>query len=252
MNKPSFLNRDYPLMTTMVQAQTPDRVIELMEKSKPEGADAFGIQACRLQPEFQNIEQYKKMIAHADGRPVYVTNYRYGSNEGKTDKELAEGLIALAEAGGTLCDVVGDYFCKDPDELTLDPEAIKKQMELIDILHEKGAEVLISSHTYKFRTAERVLEMALEQERRGADIVKIVTGAENMEQQMENLRITTLLKKELRVPYLFLSCDECSVHRRIGPFLGCCMWLCVYEHDELATPAQPLLHKIRNIRDNFG
>ena len=91
----------------------------------------------------------------------------------------------------------------------------------------------------------------MEQQKRGADIVKIVTGANCMEQQIENLRITELLKRELKVPFLFLSVGECSLHRRIGPMLGSCMWLCVQEYDELSTPAQPLLHKVKAIRENF-
>jgi hypothetical protein len=33
-----------------------------------------------------------------------------------------------------------------------------------------------------------------------------------MEQQIENLRITDLLKRELEVPFLFLSGGECSLH----------------------------------------
>ena len=33
-------------------------------------------------------------------------------------------------------------------------------MELIDKLHEKGAEVLMSSHIFKFTPAERILEIA--------------------------------------------------------------------------------------------
>ena len=250
--KPTFLNHENPLMTVMVQAETPMRAMELMTKAKAEGADAFGVQACKFKQEYQNETYYREIIGHAEGLPVYATNYRYGHNEGKSDDELAEGLLLLADCGATLCDVVGDYFCKDPDELTMEPDAVRKQMELIDRLHDKGAEVLMSSHTFKYRTADRVIEMALEQERRGADIVKIVTGAENMEQQIENLRITHLLKKELKVPYLFLSCDECHIHRRIGPMLGSCMWLCVQEYDELATPVQPLLHKIKNIKENFG
>ena len=62
-------------------------------------------------------------------------------------------------------------------------------MKLIDDLHERGAEVLMSSHILKYTPAERVLEIALEHQRRGADICKIVTGAETMEQQIENLKI---------------------------------------------------------------
>ena len=109
----------------------------------------------------------------------------------------------------------------------------------------------MSSHLYKYAPAERVLEITLEQKRRGADIIKIVTAANNMEQQIENLRITDLLKRELEVPFLFLSGGECSLHRRLGIKLGCCMSLCVYEHDALSTPSQPLLSTMKIVRDTI-
>lgn len=51
----------------------------------------------------------------------------------------------------------------------------------------------------------------MEHKRRGADISKIVTAAENMEQQIENLRITNLLKQELGIPFLFLSGGESTI-----------------------------------------
>ena len=122
-------------------------------------------------------------------------------------------------------------------------------MKLIQDIHAAGAEVLMSSHILKFTPAERVLEVALEQKRRDADIIKIVTGAESMEQQIENLRITDLLNRELGAPFLFLSGGESSLHRKLGIKLGCCMALCVYEHDHLSTAPQPLLSTMKMIRD---
>lgn len=119
-------------------------------------------------------------------------------------------------------------------------------------LHDMGAEVLMSSHVLKFTPAERVVEMALEQKRRGADIAKIVTGAESMEEQIENLRITNLLKKEIGIPFLFLSGGVSEIHRRLGMKLGNCMQLCVYEHDALSTFPQPLLSVSKTIRDDLG
>ena len=109
----------------------------------------------------------------------------------------------------------------------------------------------MSSHILKFTPAERVLEVALEHQRRGADISKIVTGAETMAQQMENLRIVNLLKENLKIPFLFLSSGECHILRRIGGELGCCMYLCVYEHDKFATNTQPLLKHVKAIRENM-
>ncbi len=124
-------------------------------------------------------------------------------------------------------------------------------MELIDELHNKGAEVLLSSHIHTFTPAERVLAIALEHQRRGADICKIVTGADTMEQQLENLKIINLLKENLKIKFLFLAGGECRILRRIGGELGCCMYLCVHEHDEIATPVQPLLKPLKAIRDNM-
>lgn len=247
----SFLNREKPLLTVMLQCRTPETAIGRIRNANCLGADAYGLQAESLQPEYQNEETYKAIFAEGRGRPFYVTNYRTASNCGKTDEELASGLITLSESGATLCDVMGDMFCKHPEELTDNAGAIQRQIELIDRLHSLGSEVLMSSHLYNYAPAERVLEIAFEQKRRGADIIKIVTAADNMEQQIENLRITDLLSKELGAPFLFLSGGECRIHRRLGITLGCCMALCVLEHDALSTAAQPLLSTMKQVRDTL-
>ena len=246
MNK-TFLNQSKPMLTVMLQCETPEVAIGRIRNANCLGAEAYGLQAETLKPEYQNPATYEKIFSEGKGRPFYVTYYR----NGKTDEELAEGLVTLAESGAALCDVMGDMFCKHPEQLTDDDAAIQKQMQLVEKLHEKGAEVLMSSHILKFTPAERVLEVALEQKRRGADIIKIVTAADTMEQQIENLRITNLLKRELGAPFLFLSGGECSLHRRLGIKLGCCMALCVYEHDALSTPPQPLLTTMKTVRDTI-
>jgi hypothetical protein len=58
-----------------------------------------------------------------------------------------------------------------------------------------------------------------------------------------------MLKKELKIPFLFLCGGECRILRRIGAKIGSCMTLCVYEHDALATPAQPLLKDVKIIKE---
>ena len=249
MTKSNFLKYDYPPLVCMVQADNPSRVKELIGLSLPEGAEAFGMQFCRMKAEYRNKDTYKELFDFAKPYPVYVTNYRDGENKGKSDDTLATELLELAECGATLCDVMGDLFDKTEGELTMNEEAVKKQMKLIDGLHARGAEVLMSSHVLKYTPAERVLEIALEHQRRGADICKIVTRADNMEQQIENLRIIDMLKKELKIPFLFLCGGECRILRRIGAKVGSCMTLCVYEHDSLATPAQPLLKDVKTIKE---
>lgn len=241
-----------PLLTVMLQCETPEVAVSRIEKSLPLGADAFGLQVECLRPEYRNGETVKRIFDAGQGKPFYVTNYRYSHNEGKSDDELADGLIQLADRGAALVDVMGDLFCRHPDELTGDERAIKRQTALIDAIHARGAQVLMSSHLYRYAPAERVLEIAFEQKRRGADVIKIVTAADDMAQQIENLRITDLLRRELGAPFLFLTGGTCSVHRRLGMKLGCCMGLCVYEHDKMSTPAQPLLTVLKTVRDELG
>ena len=253
MSKPTFLQYEKPLLVSMLQAKTPARIEELMQASLLEGAEAFGMQFCQLQAEYRNVNTYKTLFLHAKPLPVYVTNYRkHGSNKGKSDDVLAAELLELAECGATLCDVMGDYFDPCEGELSMNEAAVKKQMQLIGALHKAGAEVLMSSHVLKFTPAERVLEIALEHQKRGADICKIVTGADTAEQQIENLRIINMLKENLKIPFLYLSGGECHIMRRIGGALGCCMYLCVHEYDEMATPSQPLLADMVKIRELLG
>lgn len=250
MSKPTFLSYEQPPLTCMVQAKTPERIKDLI--SRAEGAEGFGMQFCRMMPEYRTKEIYRELFSLASPLPTYVTNYRYGYNEGKSDDELAEGILELADCGATLCDVMGDLFDKQDDELARDVSAIDRQRKLIDELHERGAEVLMSSHVFKFTPAERVLEIALEHKRRGANIAKIVTGASSMEEQLENLRIVHLLKAELGIPFLFLANGESRILRRVGGSLGNCMTLCVVEYDDLATKSQPLLSEMKTLRDLLG
>ena len=197
--KQSFFENDKALLTVMVQADNPDRIKELIDKSVPEGAEAFGMQFEQLKSEYRTKEVYKDLFAYAKDKPVYVTNYRHTSNEGKTDDMLAAELVELAGCGADLCDVMGDYFDRQPDEVAVDKTAIEKQKELIRKIHDKGAKVLMSSHVLKYIPAEKVLEIALEHQKRGADICKIVTGADTMEQQLENLKIINMLKENLKM-----------------------------------------------------
>lgn len=249
--KRSFFEDHKALLTVMVQADNPDRIKELVDKSVPEGAEAFGIQFEQMKSEYRTKDIYKELFLYTKDRPVYVTNYRGAHNKEKTDDMLAEELVELAGCGADLCDIMGDYFDRQPDEMAIDKTAIEKQKELIWRIHDKGAKVLMSSHVLKYIQAERVLEIALEHQKRGADICKIVTGADTMEQQIENLKIINMLKENLKIPFLFLCGGECRILRRIGGELGCCMYLCVYEYDALATPQQPLLEKLKKIRDNM-
>ena len=61
-----------------------------------------------------------------------------------------------------------------------------------------------------------------------------------------------LKKKELKIPFLFLSSGTHSkIHRMIGPQLGCVTYLTVREHDRAAVPTQPTIRAAKAVRDNL-
>ncbi len=251
--KPTFLNQSRPFVTGMILKDNPDDVRYAVKNALYAGADSVGIQLCVMKPELRTDENLTAMFAAAGGHPIYVTNYRRWENEGLTDDECAEGLKQALRCGATLADITGDIFDKSDMELTKNEDAIHRQMELIDEFHGMGKEVLMSSHVLRFLPPEEVLKIALEQQRRGADIAKIVTAADCDDEMHENLKATTLLKKELKIPFVFLSAGtHAKLHRLIGPALGCFAFLAVYEHDSMAFPPQPTIAVAKAVRDNVN
>lgn len=248
--KLDFLTNYRPTVTVMIQSETAANAINTIRNAVYEGADAFGLQICRLAHEGR--KHLKEIYSSSAGRPFYITNYRYGYNEGLSDEECMHGLIEGLKLGGMLGDVMGDTFDKAPNELTKNPIAVDKQRKLIEEIHNMGKEVLMSSHLYRYAEAEEVLEIAYEHQKRGADISKIVTAASSEEEEAENIRITSLLKEELDIPFLFLSGGtHYKIHRLVSPMLGSCMSLCVWQYDELATRSQPPLKFVRFVTDNM-
>ena len=250
--KKSFLNSATPFVTEMVQAPTAGQAEIKIRNAIADGATAIGFQMSFLEKQYRTEETLTSIFSAAEDKPVYFTNYRSGLNEGTSDEDLTDGLLFGLKCGATLVDVMGDTFDPSPEELTTNENAIAKQMKLIESIHKKGGEVLMSSHVYEFRNAERVIKIALEQQRRGADIVKIVTGAQTQEEELKNLEICRLLKQELKVPFLFLSGGKYSyLHRTVGPALGVCMWLCFREYDEFTYPGPPLLSNVLKIKQGL-
>lgn len=254
MKKASFLNPDRPFLTVMVQASTPAEAECIIADALYDGADAFGIQLCNLLPEYRSEETLRRIFAACLGRPIYITSYRLAESKklGLDDDACVDLLLMGLRAGATLCDVMGDLYHPEPHELTFDPVAVEKQKALIDTIHQMGGEVLISSHLHAFFEEEKILEYARAQAERGADIVKIVSFAQDEEQMMANLQIIHRLKKELDRPFLFLANGKKSrLIRQVGPALGACMYLCIEHYRPVNSKEQLPLRAARELRDRM-
>ena len=243
--KASFIRSDKPLKTAMIQVKTADEAIAAIESGLKQGADAFGWQLECLNADQINQKTLENVFSAGCGMPFYVTNYKWASGGDKPEEQYFDELLLALKCGATLIDMPGDSFSPAPDQLTYDQQAIRKQVEFSQKVHDLGGELLISSHVPDFRSEDYVLGMAFEQKRRGADIAKIVTFSHNDEQLTDNLKTTVRLRETLGIPFLFLAGGEkCRLHRLAGPLLGACMWLCVAYRAPITTPPQPLLSDV--------
>ena len=243
--KASFIRSDKPLKTAMIQVKTADEAIAAIESGLKQGADAFGWQLECLNADQINQKTLENVFSAGCGMPFYVTNYKWASGGDKPEEQYFDELLLALKCGATLIDMPGDSFSPAPDQLTYDQQAIRKQIEFSQKVHDLGGELLISSHVPDFRSEDYVLGMAFEQKRRGADIAKIVTLSHDDEQLTDNLKTTVRLRETLGIPFLFLSGGEkCRLHRLAGPLLGACMWLCVAYRAPITTPPQPLLSDV--------
>lgn len=243
-----FLDGAKPLVA-MIQCRTADECIQKITRSLADGAEALGIQLCQLKRTERTDDKLKAIFDSCNEKPIYITSYRYNESTGMTDDECAELLLKGLDFGATLCDVPGDLFDRNPFQITTDPTAVAKQKKLIDIIHEKGGEVLISTHDFRALSAKEIFDIAKIQVCHGADIIKIVVKADSEKSLPEYIGVIQKITEEFDKPLLFLDVGACSnILRKIGPEMGTCMYLCVERHSALDTPTQPVLRDLKQIR----
>ena len=251
----SFLNSDRPLITVIFYARTPGQAMETILPSLPY-CDAYCWQMDFLEGKYRTRENIGMVISAMGDHPCYVTDYMRGNaNPGLSYDGIARELLLALDCGAKLIDVTGDMYDAQPFELSFDGKAASRQKDLIAEIHRRGGEALMSSHVLQYRTTEQVYAIARAHAERGADIAKIVTTADNSEQLDENLRTTVFLHEKLPVKTLFLCGGTfCRLHRRIGPLLGSCIYLCrwVLPDDDPSIFLQPDIFTARSLMKNAG
>ncbi len=240
----AFLKTGRPTIVGMLRSGTTEELLKEIDLMLAQGVDAFGFQIEALTPQDRMAKNYKRIFSAMQGKPAYVTNYIRGNVLSLSDEELTEELFLAVECGAKLVDIRCDLFDRQPDEYSTDDKAIEKQMEMIGKIKEMGAEVLMSAHVLRYIPCEKVLEIALSQQKRGADIVKIVTEANSEAELTDNFKASIILKERLSVPALHLcNGTHCKKHRIFGPLLNNGMFLAVENSNEGYN--QPTIQRAR-------
>lgn len=191
-----FLIENRPTIVGMLKSDTAYGIVTEIGRMSEDEPDAYGFQIEALRFKDRNCANYKKIFAAMNGKPSYVTHYARCNCRDFTDDELMRELYIAIECGAALVDVRCDLYDRRPDEFTTDATAVTKQKEVIQTIHEMGAQVLMSAHTFKFLPPEKVLEIAISQQERGADIIKIVTNADTEAELLSNFEASILLKEK--------------------------------------------------------
>ena len=255
----SFLHCNRPLITTLLFSSSVDGLLKEIANAIAQGTDAFGLQIERVKKEIRTEENFIKLISAMQDKPCYVTCYKRGDVEEESDEERCGYILLALKCGAVLADVRADLFDARDGEFSLNKTAVKRQKEFVKQIHDMGKEVVISSHTvyggkFKFLPKEQVLKIALEQQRRGADIAKIVTNADTEEELLENFETIICLKQKVEIPTIFLcNGEKCLRHR-----MGCGL---IYEPIVFAreksicvknSPQQPIEKLVELFNETYG
>ncbi|MBN2713354.1 MAG: type I 3-dehydroquinate dehydratase [Planctomycetes bacterium] len=250
--KKSFLNQSTPVITGIMAGQTPEEMIAEARNCEFEGAQGIAISLEDLKPEFRNRDSIKRVIdtVNLPFMFIFYRNDRWGK---PSDDERQELLLEAADAGASIIDVMGDLYDPSPMELTRSQSAIDKQMRLIDKIHAKGADVIISSHMDCARSTAQVMEHLREVEKRGADVVKLVATTNTKEELSEAFLTTMTLKQELATPFVHLCNGKFSrPHRFLCPALGTSILFAIPRFEPRYGFIQPTIRSMKAVLENLN
>jgi 3-dehydroquinate dehydratase len=251
MERRKFLRPGGPTIAAIMDGQTPAELIAQARGAEFDGADAVAVSLFELKPEFRNPQSFAGIV-NAVPLPFMFYFYRKDFwNVASTDESRQEVLLAAAEGGAAIIDVMGDLYDPSPRENTSSPEAVERQMRLIDQIHARGAQVVISSHVSEALTADEVLAQLQAFERRGPDLVKIVTVINTEAEFLEAVKTTMLLRRELKLPFIHL-CNGAfgRMHRFLGLTLGVAATFAVHQYGARNPMTQPTLRAMKAVLEN--
>ena len=241
-----------PPLVAMIQCRTKEECIEKIKSSLKNGAEAFGIQLCQLKLCDRTKESLTSIFAACEGKPIYVTSYRLHLSENLTEDECAELLLSAAQCGASLCDIPGDFYKPNKKQITTDRQAVSKQKELVKKLHKLNSQVLFSTHDQHELSKEEIFNIAKLQAEHGADVIKIVVKSSRKEMIYDYIDCIKKVSEEIKKPFLLLDSGAGkNILRKVGGFLGVCMYLCVDSYNEFDTKTQPVLKDLKQLREKM-
>ena len=257
--RPSFANHDATLIVSVVKGKTVNEVKGAIKNGSVNGAMAFDFHLSPLPKSEITTEKLKPLFDFTD-KPVLALHYNqdYSLNTmNDSDDERAREFLIAVDAGAAGVDMQGYTFEPDrntkasltvgnpesdmsfvsacPNEVSLNPETIARQKEFISRVHDKGAEVLLSTHTGCFLDCTQVTDLLDFIHERKPDVIKLVTGECNTDEQLaEYLKTMIHIKNRYSDTKIHYHANGAMTKytRMIGPLLGSYIMFCVDRFNE--------------------
>lgn len=263
--KKRFSEMDDFSVISSLRVHTPEEAVADIQDSERQGADGFLLHAELLDKQFRNVSEIRRIVCSTQ-KPVMVLNYRTDDdsdderlNQLKTDAVSESAAAADIPMHTYDCDpkksLVGctkSFAAAMPAEVSMNTETIERQKALIGKIHSLGGEVLMSAHVGTMLSAQQAYDLSEEMESRGADIAKIIVCANSMDDVAEIYRTARLLKRNLKIPFLYQTCGI------YGKFVRPTAWmfgskyiLCHNRYSELSNREKPLIEDVKLLKNKL-
>ena len=265
----SIANLPAPAYAGVIRETTTRAAIAQIKNCQYNGATLIDLHmSCLLDSSVQELEK----IIKSTSLPLLALNYNntyLWEKAGLSEQERVDSFLRAIDAGAAGIDMQAytfDAFSKTgfhgedkysftkgcPKEVVTDEAIIYQQRQLIDQVHNAGAEVLLSCHPGIPMTAEQVVDLALYLEKREPNVIKIVTRAETEDDLLESFRAMVALKREVKTPVSYHAAGKAGMlPRLVNPVLGSHIAFCVDRFSPSSTLEQVDLQSARQIIDNM-
>jgi len=273
MGKLRFTELRQPFICTVISESNPAECIRAIRLSDYDGSDAYEINLMMLDGRFINGTDLRPVF-QSTIKPILVCHYRwdYVKPLPMDEEKRTRFLIDAVRWGASGIDLEADAFDPSqgpqewseearrysldrrspPRDWTVNPDAVRRQRELIDEVHGLKGEVLMSAHTRVHLTVEQAVSMVKEMEARGADMAKVVSVDLSFEDLMDTIRSTLEIKKRATIPFIMMSHGEHSkIGRVVCPMLGSMLSFCIQPCSPGGFPLQPPIRAMKAAWENI-
>jgi len=231
MDRRSFLNCGGSAVSLLCRPTSVEHAVALARTAWDAGADGVTVELNEFPIASRTVECFREIISSVQ-LPFMFTDYREDVFLGGDDEARMASLMTAAQAGAEFVDVMADLYCPSPFQIATDEVAVARQKETIAAVHKLGAKVVMSSHILdRARTADECIAQLRMEEKRGADIVKLVTMMNTREEFLEGVKTLARLGSEMKTPWIFLGGGSYGrMQRFIGPHFGCAVEFAVNDY----------------------